>query len=102
MNKFLSFCFFAVSTIYSIVALWLSASGIHYYLHGWIGTVVFVALLFLRLDIVLSVFTFIGALSVHHFPWYFALLITAPGVLIFFFGGIVSTTGSLMTKIKAP
>jgi len=56
--------------------------GIEHYLGSIAAFLALAAAIFLRLMLPLTIGTFFGALEVFGWPWYLALLITAPGLLL--------------------
>ena len=65
-----------------IAQLVIGFMGIEFYI-GTIGAVIVVALCFMfRFSLPVTIGTFFGALEVLDWPWYYALLITLPGLLL--------------------
>jgi len=55
--------------------------GIEHYFGSIVAIIAIVAAFFLRLMLPLTIGTFFGSMEVLGWPWYLALLITAPGLL---------------------
>jgi len=86
--------FLLLSLVIGVAQLIIGFMGIEFYI-GTIGAVIVVALCFMfRFSLPLTIGTFFGALEVLNWPWYYALLITAPGLLLMIpaFIGVASSS----------
>ena len=86
--------FLLLSLVIGVAQLIIGFMGIEFYI-GTIGAVIVVALCFMfRFSLPLTIGTFLGALEVLNWPWYYALLITAPGLLLIIpaFIGVASSS----------
>ncbi|MDC0564566.1 hypothetical protein OAP51_07220 [Alphaproteobacteria bacterium] len=72
--------------------------GIEYYFGTIAAVIALVAAFFLRLMLPLTIGTFFGAMEVLGWPWYFALLITAPGLLFAAPAMVAATLESISPK----
>jgi len=89
--------FFLLIGLVQIVVGYL---GIEYHLgSGWaIGLVI--ASIFFRISFPLTIGTFFGALDVLGWPWYGALILTLPGVLLMVPGAIAMGVAGLISMFK--
>ena len=89
--------FFILIGLVQIVVGYL---GIEYHLgSGWaIGLVI--ASIFFRISFPLTIGTFFGALDVLGWPWYGALILTLPGVLLMVPGAIAMGVAGLISMFK--
>ena len=89
--------FFLLIGLVQIVVGYL---GIEYHLgSGWaIGLVI--ASIFFRISFPLTIGTFFGALDVLGWPWYGALILTLPGVLLMVPGAIAMGLAGLISMFK--
>lgn len=74
----IAFLLFLVIGITQIV---IGYMGIEHYFGTIAAIIVLIVAFFLRLMLPLTIGTFFGAMEVLGWPWYLALLITAPGLL---------------------
>lgn len=65
-----------------IVQVWAGAVGANYYMGAILAGLVVAVCFLLRFMLPLTIFGFLGAVYVWEWPWWGALLLVAPGLLV--------------------
>ena len=86
--------FLILSLAIGVAQLIIGFMGIEFYIGTFGAIIVVVLCLMFRFTLPLTLGTFFGAIEVLNWPWYYALLIAAPGLLFMIpaFIGIASSS----------
>ena len=83
-----------------LVQIFVGYLGIEYHLGGGWAIGLVIASIFFRITFPLTIGTFFGALDVLGWPWYGALILTLPGVLLMVPGAIAMGLAGLISMYK--
>jgi hypothetical protein len=89
---------FIVFLVVGITQAAIGYMGIEHYFGTIAAVIALIAAVYWRLMLPLTVGTFFGAMEVLGWPWYFALLITAPGLLFVVPAVVVTALESISSK----